>query len=95
MADDMITQQTEPAQTGPKYGVMIGAGLVLAVLILGGLFFWGKTVTDSQELNVEDAQPSFEVMTSHVEEPNIEFEDLPEIPEDVEVIEELEEDTFQ
>lgn len=93
MADDMMTQQPEPAT--PKYGVMIGAGLVLAVLILGGLFLWGKSVTPAQDLNVEDAQPSFEVMNSHVEEPNLEFEDLPEIPEDVPVIEELDEDTFQ
>ncbi len=91
----MMSQQPESTPPTPKYGVMIGAGLVLAVLILGGLFLWGKSVTPPQDLNVEDAQPTFEVMNSHVEEPNLEFEDLPEIPEDVPVIEELEEDTFQ
>jgi hypothetical protein len=93
MADEM-TQPSTPTPT-PKYGVMIGAGIVLVVLILGGLFIWGKSVTPQQELDVEDAAPTFEVTTSHVEEPNLEFDELPEVPEDAPVIEELEEDTFQ
>lgn len=97
MADEIMQQQpmeTQPAAT-PKYGVMIGSGIVLAVLILGGLFLWGKSVTPPQDLNVEDAAPSFEVMTSHVDEPNIDFDELPQIPDEAPVIEDLEEDSFK
>jgi hypothetical protein len=98
MADEIMQQQpiveSQPAPT-PKYGVMIGAGIVLVVLILGGLFLWGKSVTPPQALNVEDAAPSFEVMTSHVDEPNIEFDELPPIPDEAPVIEGLEENTFE
>ncbi len=91
--------QQAPVETtpsaGPKYGVMIGSTIVLVVLVLGGLFLWGKSVTPPQELNIEDAAPTFEVMTSHVEEPNIEFDDLPQIPDEAPVMEGIEEDSFE
>ncbi|MFM2414788.1 MAG: hypothetical protein RI911_481 [Candidatus Parcubacteria bacterium] len=99
MADEMGMQQptsTEPAAEAPKYGVMIGAGLLLAIVVLGGLFMWGKSVTPQQPLNIEDAQPKFEVMTSHVEEPNLApGEELPTIPESIDEVEQLDEDTFE
>lgn len=91
--------QQQPMETQapstPKYGVMVGSGIVLVVLVLGGLFLWGKSVTPAQELNVEDAAPSFEVMTSHVDEPNIEFDDLPQIPDEAPIMEGIEENSFE
>jgi hypothetical protein len=90
MTDEVQTA----ASPSPNYGVMIGSGIVLAVIVLGGLFLWGKAVTPQSDLTVEDAAPvEFEVMTSHVTEPNID-ESSEQLPQD-EIAPEETESTFE
>jgi hypothetical protein len=66
---------TEPAVTRelhtPNFGIIVGAAIVLAILVFGGLFFWGKSANQGQQLNVEDVGRRFEVTTSHIDEPNM------------------------
>jgi hypothetical protein len=76
----MTDQQTitHESQT-PQFGVLIGATIVIALAVFGGLFFWGKSVTPADQLDVVDVRPTFEVMTSHVDEPNLSDSELPPI----------------
>lgn len=66
----------EPQNPAPikSFGVVMGGVIALAVLVFGGLYFWGKSIATS-DLTSDD-RPSFQVTSSVVTEKNLTDEEI-------------------
>jgi uncharacterized protein HemX len=54
MEDNANTTPNMTGNNGGSAGPIIGAIIILAVIVLGGLYFWGQRTTEDVDMNQEE-----------------------------------------